>query len=421
MEPKKFMVMQRLMVCLKISLYMCIMLLTSCGTMKIVCIDVNDCTHRTVTLHHPQNQPVASDTNWRGQRLINVNEENGEFFTITNSKDHMSCYVNVYSPEGVFQRQYKCPYFHSWASDMEMFGDELLTGEEFAGGNLGIFVGALLGPQFLRPQVVSYNIKTKQRKIICPNTSDNTEIYMVKKFNSEIAIIQIGHSFTYNAQNGKNIANNDKAAIAIYHLFTKQLLYIQFPENTYPTLLTGICPNESLFWIRANEEDSDGRFIAEHLFEISLDGKLTDITYILKNEDIIGKKHVSRIIAKERSSGEYIYACSETQKAPERFNRDKAYLCRFSCDSDKKQEAILKLGTKNEGIFALRERVMNGKIGLVLTTDMRPSHYWEYFLFPPKAQYQIYDRNLNLLKSFPLPRRSTSRLQVGHVFYQAYE
>ncbi len=81
----------------------------------------------------------------------------------------------------------------------------------------------------------------------------------------------------------------------------------------------------------------------------------------------------------------------------------------------------MKLGTKNEGIFALRERVMNGKIGLVLTTDMRPSHYWEYFLFPPKAQYQIYDRNLNLLKSFPLPRRSTSRLQVGHVFYQAYE
>ncbi len=413
--------MRHLRVDLLIYMYMCMMLLTSCGTMKIVCIDVNNCTHRIVTLRHPKNHSVASDTNWRNQRLINVNEENGELFTITNSKDDKRCYVNVYSPEGVFRRQYKCPYFHSWALDMEMFGDELLTSGEFAGGNLGIFVGALFGPELLRPQIVSYNIKTEQKKIVFPNISDLTEIYMVNKYNSEIAIIQIEHSFVDKPQNGKKTANKKKADIAIYNLLTKQLLYIQFPENTYPVFLTGAYSDERVFWIQANEEDSDGRFITEHLFEISLDGRLTDIKHIFQNENIIGKKHVSRIISKEIGSCEYIYVRSEPQKAPEGLNRDKVYLCRYFCDSDKIQEVNLKLGTKNEGICALHEHVMNGKIGLVLTTDIRPSRYWEYFLFPPKDQYQIYDKNFNLLKSFPLPRRSTARLQAGHVFYQAYE
>ncbi len=214
--------MRNLRIDLLMTLYACMMLLTSCGTwdtMKILCIDVNNCTSRTVTLRHPQNQSVASDTNWHNQRLINVNEETREFFTITNSKEDKSCYVNVYSPEGIFQKQYKCPNFRFWFLDMRMFGDELLTYNEIAGGDLGIFVGSLLGPQFFRTKAESYNIKTKQRKTICTFASD-----MVKMFNSEIAIIQNPYAhYLEKDLTVKKTANRTKADIAFYNLLTKQL------------------------------------------------------------------------------------------------------------------------------------------------------------------------------------------------------
>lgn len=396
----------------------CVMLLTSCGNLKVICIDVDDLSQRTVTLRHPKDDSAASDTDWRNQRLINVDEKSGEFFTITNDKNHKKCYVNIYSSKGVFKKQFNCPYFQSWEFDAKMFGDEILV-NNFMGGTIGFLVAAMVAPQLIREQLVSYNIKTGEKHSVFPNTSKLIEHYEVQKYDSETAIISISrHHMDYaENKNGKEI--HDKGSLVIYNPSTKQMLPIQFPENMDPCMFEGIYPKGKVFWLSVNEEAPNGRFIAQHLFEISLDGSIMDISHLRKNENALKHKHIVSIIAKEDSQGEYVYLLIDERDATEHLDRDKAYLCRYRPDSGVK-ETMLKLGRKSMGISAHVEYASKERIGLTLSPTLLAAHYWEYFFFPPKNQYQIYDKDFKLLKTFPLPRLIAASMQIGHIFYQSY-
>ena len=81
---------------------------------------------------------------------------------------------------------------------------------------------------------------------------------------------------------------------------------------------------------------------------------------------------------------------------------------------------MLKLGRKSMGVSAHVEYASKERIGLTLSPTLLAAHYWEYFFFQPKNQYQIYDKDFNLLKAFPLPRLTAASLQLGHIFYQSY-
>ncbi len=386
--------------------------LTSCGTLKVISIDVDNGSQTITALRHPKGVKTAPQTRWSNERLLDVDVKSGEFITITESKDRENCYVNVYSPDGMLRRQFKCPYFSEWmeSTTLEIFGDEILTCGELSAGFLDLMLG------LLRPQIISHNVKTGRRGTALSNILAALEVvYIMNKFGSEVAIVEI---CSIKIKDTNNISG--KKRIVIYNPASKHCVAVQFPPNINPLFLEGMCPAQKLFWLQAIEEDQDGRFVAEHLFEISLDGSVTDISQILQGENKADKRMVRKIIAKEKSSGEYVYVCSETRKAPENLKRDREYLCSYSPSTGKRERTMLSLGGKDEGIWTSLQYASDERISLVLTTDLFPSRYWEYFWLPPKDRLQIYDRAFNLLKSVPLPRRSTASLFVGNRFYLSY-
>ncbi|MBO4618585.1 MAG: hypothetical protein J5654_00595 [Victivallales bacterium] len=397
--------------------------------MKVICINVEDLSLRTVTLRHPKGCSAAPDTCWRFERLFNVDEESGEFFTLTRDNNNKHCYINVYSRDGIFIQQYKRPNFiDRFPGSTLMFGDELLSDGELLGGELGMLFGVV------RLQLTSYNFKIGQKRIVFPNTSKRMEIYSLNRYNSEIAIINVRRTGDINFENSSisdiEELNNDEEQIFLYNVRKNEMTEIKFPTNWESFMHKGTCAEKSLLWFGAIENDANHDYVDGHLLEARPDGSATEVTGLpgqihgtdIQTDDPDDHVFITNMVIRRDNPDEYVYICHQTRKgAPHGgFNADKEFLCGYFPDSGKEMRTVLKLGGRSAGVSALTEYASDDRIGLLLH-KLDPSSYWELlFTLPPRHRYQIYDKDLNLLKSFVLPWSSAENLQVGKVFYQVY-
>ncbi len=398
----------------------CLMLLlASCGTLKVICIDVETGTEKTVALRHSKDSPAASDTCWDLEHLIKVDEESGEFYTITCNDKESKCYINAYSPTGVFNRQYECPFWVTWYLPMEtiMLGDEIVT----FGGPIDGKLGGLIG--LVNSHLIAYNIKTQERKVLrSSNISNGNELYMLDRYNQDIAFIFALHLKQLPFKNDD--FNPEEAEIHLFSLDIRshEITEIKYPADVWPFP----CPDgvqggdEPLFWFRTVDKNPD-HLGKNHYMEAKPDGSISEIMDLPEHVMNGETEFIEEILLHHKNPIEYVYLTHVRRRKNDdpTLSQDWTFLCRFWAASGHEVRTKLDARRGDEGIYTTGMYASDDRIALKVYKD--PSSYVELFLTPrSKTEFQIFDRDFNLLKRFSLPHSMHEGYQAGKYFYHAY-
>ena len=372
--------------------------------LKILIINPEDCTQKTVELQYPQDNLALIKARRKNKERLSAFLKDGSGFVteIVADKENTKFFV-TYSTKGSFIEQRNVPRRmvvnnlqtrNKCYGKRKVYGDTVICEQEIAGQS---------DKRDYKHKCIIVDIETESARQLLSGGC-GYELYSCSPF-GELVIID--ETVIVNE-------NDYRSNFYLYNFETEQMQPIQFPEYFEPCILECIDMRRKAFGVRGicrNEHDGKASL---GLFDVECDGKVTDISQIIKSDR--KNKYI-----KTSDSDEYVlHGEAEEWKYSSIRNKRGSYFCRYSLGKGEINKRQIEINNKKFGISVDMGNAFATKNRFGAFIQYEPVSYFELFFSSPVYAFVIYDGDWNVLKSIYFPKTWQDCQFDGNRFYVSF-